>query len=281
MSEKQLGLRERTRQAVRREIAETANALFVERGFDVTTIDDIAAAVGMSQRSVFRYFATKEEIVLGKFDLVVDDMLTTLRARPADEDVWTSLHHVFDVLVSLAEAPGYEALVEPIHRMVFDTPALLAGYLQRLQHMQDVVVTTLHERAGAVGTPYGAADPTPRALTAAAFGCLVAAQHSWLASGTKGSFAAAIDRAMATISPRVPIRSPDRDARDRCGPAERRVQHTLLRVEQVDSGRAGLDLVQPLAAPGSLGDVRAGIAAAQRIDRPSACHPCPAGMPPT
>jgi AcrR family transcriptional regulator len=201
MSEKQAGLRERTRRAVQKEIAEAANVLFVERGFEGTTIDDIAAAVSMSQRSVFRYFATKEEIVLGKFDLVVDDMLAALRARPADEAVWTSLRRVFDVLVILAETPGQEKMVEPIHRVVFETPVLLAGYLQRLQHMQDAVVAELLSRAEAIGAPYAADDPTPRALTAAAFGCLVAAQHSWLASGANGPLADAIDRAMATVRP--------------------------------------------------------------------------------
>lgn len=203
MSEKQGGLRARTRRVVQKEIAEAANMLFVERGFEATTIDDIAAAVGMSQRSVFRYFATKEEIVLGKFDLVVDDMLSALRARPTDEAVWTSLHRVFDPLVSLAETPSHEKMVEPIHRVVFETPALLAGYLQKLQHMQDAVVAELLERAEEFGTPYDADDPTPRALTAAAFGCLVAAQHSWLASGAKAPFADAIDRAMATVGPRA------------------------------------------------------------------------------
>ena len=46
-------------------------------------------------------------------------------------------------------------------------------------------------------------DPAPRAVTAAAFGCLVAAQHSWLASGANGSLAEAIDRAMSTLAPRI------------------------------------------------------------------------------
>lgn len=207
MSVKQPGLRERTRQAVQREIAAAAATLFVERGFETTTVDDIAAAVGMSPRSVFRYFATKGEIVLGKFDLVADDMLATLRARPADEEIWTSLRRTLDVVVSLAEMPGNEELIEPIHRMVLDTPELLAGYLHKLQHMQDTVVGELLERAEAAGRPYDADDPTPRALTAAAFGCLVAAQQAWLAAGAQGSYARAIDRAMATIRP-TPAQTP-------------------------------------------------------------------------
>jgi AcrR family transcriptional regulator len=203
MSDRPPGLRERTRRAVRTEIAEAAVALFAERGFETTTIDDIAAAAGMSQRSVFRYFATKDEIILGKFDLAVDDMVEALRARPVGEAVWTSLHRVFDVLTSSAEKPGHEQVAEPINRMVFETPALLAGYLQRLQRTQEAIVAELFVRAEAAGAPFTPDDPTPRALTAAAFGCLVAAQHSWLISGAKTSFRDAIDRAMATVGPRT------------------------------------------------------------------------------
>ncbi|MCL3994593.1 TetR family transcriptional regulator [Streptomyces lavenduligriseus] len=203
MGGKRVGLRELSRRAVREEIAEAATALFLERGFEATTVDDIGAAVGMSQRSVFRYFATKEEIVLGHFGLVLDDMLAALRARPADEPVWTSLRRVFDVLPARPEAPGHQHWTAPVHRMVFETPVLLAGYLQKLHRTQEAVVTELTERAASTGAPYAPGDPAPRALTAAAFGCLLAAQHSWLASDGKGSFTDALDRAMATVGPRA------------------------------------------------------------------------------
>ena len=59
----------------------------------------------------------------------------------------------------------------------------------------------LLDRAQAAGTPYAPDDLSPRALTAAAFGCLVAAQHTWLASATNDSLARYVDRAMATIAP--------------------------------------------------------------------------------
>jgi AcrR family transcriptional regulator len=201
MNEKHLPLRERTRRAVQKEITDAANALFVERGYEATTIDDIAAAVGVSQRSVFRYFPTKEEIVVGKFDFVAEEMLEVLRARPAGEPVWESLRRVFDLLVPYVDAPGKHEVAEPMQRIVFSTPPLFASYLQKLQQMQDAVVTALLERAQTAGIPYADDDPAPRALAAAAFGCLVAAQHSWLAGGAKVSFAATLDRAMATIAP--------------------------------------------------------------------------------
>ena len=59
------GLRERTRRAVHREIAEAGMALFLDQGFEETTVDQIAEAAGISRRSFFRYFATKEDVVLG------------------------------------------------------------------------------------------------------------------------------------------------------------------------------------------------------------------------
>lgn len=167
-----------------------------------TTIDDIAAAVGISQRSVFRYFPTKEDIVVGKFDLVADDMLAVLRGRPVDEPVWDSLRRCFDLLVPYVDAPGKREVAEPMQRIVFDTPHLLARYLEKLQRMQDSVVVALREKAEGSGCAYAEDDPAPRALAAAAFGCLVAAQHSWLASAGKGSFAAAVDRAMSVVGPR-------------------------------------------------------------------------------
>jgi AcrR family transcriptional regulator len=153
----------------------------------------------MSQRSVFRYFRTKEEIVVGKMDLTVEPMLETLRARPADEPVWASLRRLFFML----DEPGRPETAERTHRILFETPALFTAYLGKLQNIQEAVVGVLRERAAAAGTPYAPDDPAPRAVTAAAFGCLVAAQHSWLASGAAGSLADAIDRAMATLAPRI------------------------------------------------------------------------------
>ena len=201
MRSEQPGLREITRQAVRSQITETANALFIERGYERTTIDDIAAAVGMSPRSVFRYFPSKEDIVVGKFDLVAGAMLGVLGERPIDEPVWLSLRRCFDLLVPYVDAPGRRDVAEPMQRIVFDSPHLLARYLEKLQRMQDAVVTALRDRADDRGEPYSADDPTPRAIAAAAFGCLVAAQHSWLADDGGGSFAVAIDRAMAAVGP--------------------------------------------------------------------------------
>lgn len=201
VEENKPGLRERTRQAVAREITETAEALFIERGFEETTIDDIAEAVGMSRRSVFRYFATKEDLVLGKLGFLAEELLDAFRARPANELVWDSLRAVFDLLVPIVDTLDKDSVAAPMQRIIFTTPSLLAAYLGMQQNMQETVVAGLRERAVTIGAPYAPDDPTPRAITAAAFGCLVAAQTAWLEQDSQSTFAAALDKAMAAISP--------------------------------------------------------------------------------
>jgi AcrR family transcriptional regulator len=196
------GLRERTRQAVRREITEAAGALFIERGYETTTIDDIAAAVGMSKRSVFRYFPTKEDLILGKFDYIAAEMLEGLQSRPAGEPVWDTLRAVFDLLIPHFDALDKDSVAAPMLRVVFTTPGLLAGYLEKLQRLQEPILDALCEREATTGKPGAEGDPKLRAVIAAAFGCLTAAQFAWLESGSRGTFAAALDTAMAAVAPK-------------------------------------------------------------------------------
>jgi hypothetical protein len=89
-----------------------------------------------------------------------------------------------------------------MQRIVFATPGLLASYLEKLYRMQDAAETALRERAAQAGAPYAPDDPATRAVTGAAFGCLLAAQRAWLTGGANGTFADAIDRAMKTVAPR-------------------------------------------------------------------------------
>src|SRR5947199_10224343 len=86
-----LPVRERTRRAVRGELTQLAVDLFVEKGYDETTIDDLAAAAGMSKRTFFRYFASKEELVMGKYEFLGQQLAETLPARPAAEPPWVPL----------------------------------------------------------------------------------------------------------------------------------------------------------------------------------------------
>src|SRR4051812_32379863 len=83
MTRDPLPVRERPRRAVRGELTQLAVDLFVEKGYDETTIDDLAAAAGMSKRTFFRYFASKEELVMGKYEVFGEQLAEDLAARPA------------------------------------------------------------------------------------------------------------------------------------------------------------------------------------------------------
>lgn len=78
-------------------------------------------------------------------------------------------------------------------------PAL--SYLHKLHAMPDAVVAALLERVRTAGRTREPGDPALRALTAAAFGCLVAAQQAWLESPAGDPFAPYLDRAMETLTP--------------------------------------------------------------------------------
>ncbi len=100
------GLRERTRRAVQAEIGEAAMRLFLDAGFDAVTMDQIARAAGISRRSLFRYFGTKEDIVLGNLAEMGRATSHMLADRPLDEPPWTALRAAFEVFVT---DPAYSA----------------------------------------------------------------------------------------------------------------------------------------------------------------------------
>ncbi|MGW0951979.1 TetR/AcrR family transcriptional regulator [Streptomyces sp. NPDC002405] len=87
-----MGLRERKKLKTRQAIRSATFALIEEQGYDATTIEQIADRAEVSPSTVFRYFPTKEDIVLtDEYDAV---MLEELRSRPADEPWMDSLRHV-------------------------------------------------------------------------------------------------------------------------------------------------------------------------------------------
>src|SRR5690348_13448220 len=85
------GLRERKKQRTRDALIRAALELFTEQGYEATTIDEIAEAVNVSQRTYFRYFANKEDVAFAVQEMVEARFLQELRERPADEAPLTAL----------------------------------------------------------------------------------------------------------------------------------------------------------------------------------------------
>jgi AcrR family transcriptional regulator len=192
-----LPVRERTRRAVRGELAQLAVDLFVEKGYDETTIDDLAAAAGMSKRTFFRYFASKEELVMGKYEYFGEQLAEDLAARPADEPVWVSLRQVFCRVVEYFESEARGATTVAMEKIVRDHPALNASYLERVSRMQELVLDEARTRTGRPDP----ADPRPAAIVGAAFSCLIAAWTTWLTTNQAQPFGELLDQAMDAIRP--------------------------------------------------------------------------------
>jgi AcrR family transcriptional regulator len=89
------GLRERKKLKARRELERVALELFQGKGFDRTTIREIAAAADMSPRTFFRYFSSKEEVIFARSSDDIDALKIRLRARPEAESPYESVRHAF------------------------------------------------------------------------------------------------------------------------------------------------------------------------------------------
>lgn len=127
------GLRESKKQRTRRELADAALALFLERGFDEVSVADVAAAAQVSKPTLFRYFATKEDLVLDRFADHQDEAARIVRARPRGSTPVRALHEHFvaalrerDPITGLSDVPEVVAF----QRLLYST----AGLESRLAH---------------------------------------------------------------------------------------------------------------------------------------------------
>lgn len=188
-------LRNRATRAVRAEIAAVAMRLFLEQGFEKTTVEQIAAEAGLSRTSFFRYFGSKEDVVFGHLEELGQRALDALTARPAAEPAWQALRHAFDLLIIEGSALPEQGLA--MSQMLHDTPSLRARQLGKQLGWQDLLVPEVARR---LGVPAEAPDPRPRALVAAALGCLNAAVDVWAAAGGAIPLGDLLDQAMSALA---------------------------------------------------------------------------------
>jgi len=176
-------LRERKKQRTREALLRVAIELFTTRGYEGTTVDDIADAVGVSQRTFFRYFAGKEDAALALDEMTVAHFVDAVRARPAHEpplealrqavlEGWDTLHEVVDAVVPVERFLA-------LYRVIESTPVLLAAHLRRSVEVEDVLARVLAEREGLDADT----DPRPRVTVAAFSGVMRVTERQWLTDG--------------------------------------------------------------------------------------------------
>jgi len=138
------GLRERKRQQTRERLTRAAMALFLERGFEATTLDDIAAAADISRRSFFHYFASKEDVVFAWHDEFTAALTAVIAARPAGESMLSTAENAIAAMVRQLE-PGEAMAMAQLKR---DNPALQARDQVKYEKLERALAEALGKRAG-------------------------------------------------------------------------------------------------------------------------------------
>jgi AcrR family transcriptional regulator len=185
------GLREATRRAVRAQIAASAVELFAEQGFEQTTVDQIAAVVGMSQRSVFRYFATKEDMVVGELIEEGHRAVDALLARPSDEPPRTALRRALDGCVAaLTTKTGLRRA-----HMLATTPALRIALTQKHLQWVELLRPEMTRRLGDIRRP----ELVAGSIITATLSCLEVAGEEWIRHDCAEPLADLFDAALQAI----------------------------------------------------------------------------------
>jgi AcrR family transcriptional regulator len=144
-----VGLRERRQLRQRADLVRIGMRLFAERGYDATTVDEIAEAAEVSRRTLFRYFGTKGDIVMEWARGTTTVLTESLRARPPDERPFVSLHAVF---VAMCESFAHNPRsVHAVSVMIERTPSLRPYSLLKHAQWEDVLTAGLRERRPDLG----------------------------------------------------------------------------------------------------------------------------------
>jgi AcrR family transcriptional regulator len=179
----ELGLRERKKQRTRQLIADTARALFAERGFEAVPVAEVARAAEVSEATVFNYFPTKEDLFYSGLEAFEEDLLSAIREREPGETVLDAFARFVQRPRGLLAADAGEEAAQrlvAITRVITQSPALLAREQQIFAGYTDSLATLIAEesggRAGAI-EPWVAANAlmgVHRALVDYARGQIVA-----------------------------------------------------------------------------------------------------------
>ncbi len=143
------GLREQKKRLTRQRISDVATTLFVVRGFEHVTVSEIARIVGVSEKTVFNYFPTKESLVFDRADEGVERLAMALRERDAGESPTKAmLRALNEEPEELEELPDAIQMFMPLFsEMVAATPALNAAWLALHARLVEVATQALAEHA--------------------------------------------------------------------------------------------------------------------------------------
>jgi len=166
-------LPQRKRQLVRQEIARAAWLLFAERGYEDTTVAEIARAAGISRRSFFRYFSSKEDVVVGTSDALAEDVLAAFAGRPKHETPLVAVERALRPAIEtrLADAAEWRAIIS----LLRESRTLRRALLERHARLEERLAVLIAVRTGVDRRR----DPTPALLAFLARALMDTAFNVW------------------------------------------------------------------------------------------------------
>jgi len=167
------GLREQKREHTRRLLVEVADRLFRERGYAATTVADIAAEAGVSTRTAFTYFATKDDLLFPDADERVRAAVDALEQRTDDEPITALLRALRGAEIAATDLLGDRAALRTA--LIESEPSVRGHALRRLADAQASIGAALHrayperysavQAAALVGAFVGAASAAAGAVS--------------------------------------------------------------------------------------------------------------------
>jgi AcrR family transcriptional regulator len=165
------GLRERKKRLMRQQLSDTATQMFLERGFDAVRVSEVAAACGVSEKTVFNYFHTKESLILDR----LEPTMASLRAGLADRGVSPvqaalrildgELGALTSQLAAHDDPAQASAMIRRFGALIRTTPSLRAHQSDMMDQFTAVAAAALAERAGTSPD-----DPEPQITASALLG---------------------------------------------------------------------------------------------------------------
>lgn len=189
------GLRERKKARIRQELIKATLDLYLERGYSNTRIDDIVQAVDISRRSFFRYFKSKDDVVLIWMEEVGKDLASNLRERPEDEPLWKSLEKTFITRLEIFTQDPVRAL--RIVKLMSQHPELRVKRYERDLLWKSQLLPEVKRRLGKSKH----SELRARVLLTSVLGALNSAVDQWISEDGKSNPQALLLLALGMAQP--------------------------------------------------------------------------------
>ncbi|MGI5195218.1 TetR/AcrR family transcriptional regulator [Streptomyces sp. CA-288835] len=190
-----LSLRERKKLKTRIAIRNATYELIEEQGYDATTVEQIADRAEVSPSTVFRYFPTKEDIVLtDEYDPLAVDLL---RSRPADESLVDSLRSIIrqSMTMAMTDDPSFvEREMKLRLRLMTEVPAVRSRIMESMSVTGRLLCRAVAERTGRDEN-----DLEVRVYTMGLMGALLEATIYWVEHDYQGDVLDLLDRTLDTF----------------------------------------------------------------------------------